>query len=104
MGGRSKSGKRSLVERVLLAFEIGIRDSGVGTVICAYNRVNGVYSCENDYLLNQVLKKDWGFPGWVMSDWGATHSTVNAALAGLDQEFYENKYFSAPLKQAVEKG
>ena len=96
--------KRSMREIDLLAFEIAIKDSGVGTVMCAYNRVNDVYSCENDYLLNEVLKKDWGFKGWVMSDWGATHSTVKAANAGLDQEFFLNQYFSAPLKEAVEKG
>lgn len=104
MGVSSNLDKRSMRELDLLAFEIGIRDSGVGTVMCAYNRVNEVYSCENDYLLNQVLKKDWGFQGWVMSDWGATHSTVKAASAGLDQEFYENVFFSAPLKKAVESG
>ncbi|MGA3088115.1 MAG: glycoside hydrolase family 3 C-terminal domain-containing protein [Terriglobales bacterium] len=104
MGVSSNLDKRSLRELDLLAFEIGIRDSGVGSVMCAYNRVNGVYSCENDYLLNEVLKKDWGFKGWVMSDWGATHSTVQAALAGLDQEFFENKYFAAPLEKAVESG
>ncbi len=104
MGVSSNLDQRSMRELDLLAFEIGIKDSGVGTVMCAYNRVNGVYSCENDYLLNQVLKKDWGFQGWVMSDWGATHSTVKAATAGLDQEFFQNKYFSAPLKIAVENG
>ncbi len=96
--------KRSMREIDLLGFEIAIKDSDVGTVMCAYNRVNDVYSCENDYLLNEVLKKDWGFKGWVMSDWGATHSTVKAANAGLDQEFFLNQYFSAPLKEAVEKG
>lgn len=104
MGVSSNLDERSMRELDLLAFEIGIKDSGVGTVMCAYNRVNGVYSCENDYLLNQVLKKDWGFQGWVMSDWGATHSTVKAAAAGLDQEFFENKYFSAPLKKGVQDG
>lgn len=96
--------KRSMREIDLLAFEIAVKDSGVGTVMCAYNRINDVYSCENDYLLNEVLKRDWGFKGWVMSDWGATHSTVQAANAGLDQEFFLNQYFSAPLKEAVEKG
>ena len=69
-GVSSNLDKRSMRELDLLAFEIGIKDSGVGTVMCSYNRVNEVYACENDYLLNQVLKKDWGFPGWVMSDWG----------------------------------
>ena len=54
--------------------------------MCAYNQVNGVYACENDWLLNDVLKGDWGYAGFVMSDWGAVHSTVRSALAGLDQE------------------
>jgi len=100
----SNMDKRSMRETDLLAFEIGIKESGAGAVMCAYNRVNDVYSCENSYLLNDVLKNDWGFKGWVMSDWGATHSTVQAALAGLDQEFFENKYFAAALKTAVERG
>lgn len=97
--------KRSMRETDLLAFEIGIKESDVGVVMCAYNRVNGIYSCQNSYLLNDVLKNDWGFKGWVMSDWGATHSTVDAALSGLDQEVSErNKYFSNALKAAVEDG
>ena len=73
-------------ESDLLAFEIGIERGRPGSVMCAHNQVNGVYSCENDWLLNQVLKRDWGYPGFVMSDWGAVHSTVRSALAGLDQE------------------
>lgn len=95
--------RRAMRESDLLAFEIGIKDSGVGAVMCSYNRVNGVYACQNSYLLNDVLKLDWGFQGWVMSDWGATHSTVPSALSGLDQEFFANRYFSAPLKAAVEQ-
>ena len=95
---------RSLRETDLLAFEIGIKDSGVGAVMCSYNRVNGVFACENSYLLNDVLKNDWGFQGWVMSDWGGTHSTVNAALSGLDQEFFASKYFAGALKEAVNSG
>ncbi len=70
----------------LLAFEIAIRDSDVQSVMCAYNLVNGVWSCEHPWLLNTVLKGEWGFRGFVMSDWYATHSSVKAALAGLDQE------------------
>lgn len=70
----------------LLAFEIAIEHGRPGAVMCAYNQVNGAYSCENDWLLNKVLKGDWGYRGFVMSDWGAVHSTANAALAGLDQE------------------
>jgi beta-glucosidase len=96
--------RRSLRESDLLAFEIAIKDSNAGVVMCSYNRVNGDYSCENDYLLNQVLKKDWGFKGWVMSDWGATHSTVKAARNGLDQEMPDGTYFADKLKTAIEKG
>ncbi len=95
--------KRALQETDLLAFQIAIEQSGVGTVMCAYNRLNSVYTCENDYVIDQVLKKAWGFTGWVMSDWGATHSTVDSALAGLDQEMPGGTYFGDPLKTAVEE-
>jgi beta-glucosidase len=99
-GVSSNLDKRSMREEDLLAFEIAIARSHVGTVMCSYNRVNEVYACENDYLLTDVLKRDWGFQGWVMSDWGAMRSTVAATLAGLDQEF-GSEYLSAPLKTAV---
>ena len=62
------------------------RERQPGSVMCAYNRVNGDFACENAWLLNDVLKHDFGFRGYVMSDWGAVHSTVKAALNGLDQE------------------
>ena len=92
----------------LLAFQIANEEGKPGSVMCSYNRVNGVYACENSYLLNEVLKKDWGFKGWVMSDWGATHSTIPAANAGLDQQsgfpFDLSDYFGAPLKEAVQNG
>ena len=92
----------------LLAFEMAIGLSQPGAVMCAYNRVNGVYSCENPWLLDEVLKKDWGYKGFVMSDWGATHSTIPAANAGLDQEsgfpFDASPYFADALKEAVEDG
>ena len=96
--------ERTLREIDLLPFEIAVKESGVGSVMCAYNKVNGIYACENSRLLNDILKSEWGFKGWVMSDWGATHSTAQAANAGLDQEFYEERYFAGPLKRAVEKG
>lgn len=59
-------------------------DAGVGAVMCGYNVVNGSHDCENDYILNTVLKGEMGFRGLVMSDWGATHSTVESANGGLD--------------------
>jgi beta-glucosidase len=96
--------KRSMRETDLLAFEIAIKDSDVGTVMCAYNKLNGEYACENPYLLTDVLKKAWGYKGWIMSDWGGTHSTTKAVLAGHDQEQPDQTYFGVPLKAAVEKG
>jgi beta-glucosidase len=92
----------------LLALQIAKEDGNPGSVMCAYNRVNGVYGCESSYLLTEVLKKDWGFKGWVMSDWGAVHSTIPAANAGLDQQsgmpFDQADYFGPPLKEAVLNG
>ncbi|KQV90230.1 beta-glucosidase [Massilia sp. Root351] len=92
----------------LLALQIAYEEGNPGSVMCAYNRINGEYGCENNYLLNEVLKKDWGFKGWVMSDWGAVHSTIPAANAGLDQQsgmpFDLADYFGPPLKEAVLNG
>src|SRR5580700_560993 len=96
--------ERAMRESDLLAFEIGIKKGEPGMVMCAYNKVNGDYSCENDYLLNQTLKRDWGFKGWVLSDWGGTHSTQKAALAGLDQGQPGSTYFGQALQQAVQGG
>ena len=91
-----------------MAFQIALKDGNPGSVMCSYNKVNGVYSCENDYLLNKVLKGDWGFEGYVMSDWGGTHSTVPAVNNGLDQEsaygFDKAFYFGPALKEAVDNG
>jgi beta-glucosidase len=76
----------ALRESDLLAFEIAIELGQPASVMGPYNKINGEFGCESDELLNGVLKRDWGFRGWVMSDWGATHSTEKATLAGLDQE------------------
>jgi len=94
--------KRALRETDLLAFEIGVKQGKPGMVMCSYNLINGDWGCENDYTLNRVLKQEWGFSGWVISDWFGTHSTVKAALAGLDQEQPDGHYFSAELKNAVD--
>ncbi len=94
--------KRAMRESDLLAFQIGIRDAQPAAVMCSYNRVNSDYACENDYLLNEVLKRDWKFPGFVLSDWGGTHSTVKASHAGLDNEEPMDEFFGPKLKQAVE--
>ena len=97
--------KKAMRESDLLAFEVSIGIAEPSAVMCSYNLVEGDHVCENDYLLNEVLKKDFKFKGWVVSDWGATHSTVKSALNGLDQEMPgDENYFNAPLKKAVEDG
>jgi beta-glucosidase len=96
--------KRAMRESDLLAFEIGIDIANPGAVMCSYNAVNGDYACENKYLLTDVLKKDWNYKGFVVSDWGATHSDVKASAAGLDNEEPEDLYFGEKLKEAVKAG
>jgi len=97
-------GKRAMRESDLLAFEIGVGIADPGAVMCSYNAVNGDFACENKYLLTDVLKKDWAFKGFVVSDWGGTHSTVKASAAGLDNEEPLDEFFGAKLKEAVEAG
>jgi beta-glucosidase len=92
-------------ESDFLAFELAIERGKPGAVMCSYNRVNGPYACDSDPLLNGVLKSDWHYPGWVMSDWGAVPSTTSA-LHGLDQESGEQLdqqvYFGDPLRKFAE--
>ena len=96
--------KRAARESDLLAFEIGILESDVAGVMCSYNRMDGDYACENKYLLNDVLKKDWNFKGFVLSDWGAAHSVAKASAAGLDHEQPGWIFYGDDLKKAVEAG
>jgi beta-glucosidase len=96
--------KRAMRESDLLAFEIGLRESNAAAVMCSYNRVNGDYACENKYLLTDVLKKDWNFKGFVVSDWQATHSAARASAAGLDHEEPGEIFYGDTMKKAVESG
>jgi beta-glucosidase len=96
--------KRALRESDLLAFQIAISISEPAGVMCSYNKFEGDYACENDYLLNEVLKREFAFKGWVLSDWDATHSTVKAAKNGMDMEQPEDQYFGTALKRAVQSG
>ena len=97
-------GERAARETDLLAFEIGVTKGHPAAVMCSYNRVNGDFACENKFLLNDVLKKDWKFPGFVLSDWGGTHSDAKASAAGLDNEEPGNVFFDARFKAAVQAG
>ncbi len=106
--------ERAMRESDLLAFELAIEDGHPASVMCGYNKINHVYDCSNSHLLNDVLKHDWKFPGWVMTDWGADHG-VNDALDGTDQVSgidvgsgfsigSMSSSFGAPLTQALANG
>src|SRR6201986_4897028 len=96
--------KRAMQQSDLLAFHIAVSIANPGAVMCSSNRINGDFGCENPYTLNDVLKKDWGFKGFVISDWAGTHSTEKASAAGLDQEQPMADFFGPKLKEAVEAG
>ncbi|WP_174278336.1 beta-glucosidase family protein [Sphingomonas bacterium] len=104
----ARIGEAALRMSDLLAFELAIEGGHPGSVMCAYNKVGGDWACENRHLLTDVLKHDWNYPGWVMSDWGAVHSTAKAANAGLDQEsgqeLDDHIWFDDALKTDVEAG
>lgn len=98
--------ERTLREIYLPAFEAAVVEGKAGTVMASYNKINGVAGTEHRELLTNILKNNWGFEGYVISDFLATHSTVEALLAGLDYELTLpfQRYFGEPLKQAVLNG
>lgn len=101
--------ERALREIYLPAFEAGVKEGGALAVMGAYNKFRGQHCCENDYLLNQILKKEWGFRGAVISDWGGTHDTREAALNGLDLQMglhppYDECYLGRPFRDGILKG
>ena len=96
--------RRAAHETDLLAFEIGVTEGKPAAVMCSYNRVNVDFACENKWLLTDVLKKGWDFKGFVLSDWGGTHSTEKASAAGLDNEEPGRFFFDEKYKAAVTAG
>jgi beta-glucosidase len=102
----SDADQRTIREIYTPAFEAAVKDGHVGSVMCSYNRINSVYACENGPMLTGILKTDWGFDGFVVSDWGGTHSTVDSAINGLDMEMdlAPGKYFGDALKTAISDG
>lgn len=101
----SKVSDRALREIYLPAFETAVKKGKVKTVMCSYNLINGVYSCENVWLLTDVLRKEWGFDGFVMTDWGAMNERVAALKAGLDLEMPSSHGVNdEKLVQAVRDG
>jgi beta-glucosidase len=96
--------ERTLQEIYTPAFEAAVKDGQVGSVMGAFHKVNGIYSCEHRHLLTDILKQQLGFQGWVMSDYEAAHSTVEAANAGLDQEMPNGIFFGDRLMEAIQMG
>jgi beta-glucosidase len=101
----SDADERSMREIYFPSFEKAVKEAGVGAVMCSYNKVNGTYASENRWLLTEILKKEWGFNGPVISDWFAVHSMVPAANTGLDLEMPgPARYFGDKLIEAVKRG
>ncbi|MFE0580122.1 glycoside hydrolase family 3 C-terminal domain-containing protein [Streptomyces sp. NPDC058874] len=96
-------GEQPLHETELRGFEAAVA-AGAGAVMGAHNKVDGVHACESRPLLDELLRSSWGFDGWVVSDWGAAHSTVAAIRAGLDMEMPGGTHFGGPLREAVRGG
>ncbi|WP_344065974.1 beta-glucosidase [Microbacterium pumilum] len=90
IGGNAVVDERTLQEIYTRPFAMGVEDGHAGSAMCSFNKINGIYACENDELLNTILKEQLDFQGWVMSDYGATHSTGPAINGGLDQEMPGN--------------
>jgi len=93
----SEVDERTLQEIYFPAFKAAVQQGGVGCVMTSYNLLNGVHCAENDYLMNQVLKKDWGFNGFVMSDWAAVHNGLLAVNGGLDLEMPRATYMNRAM-------
>jgi beta-glucosidase len=97
-------GLRTLHEIYMPGFKSAVEEAHADSVMCAYPRVNGAFNCENAPLMEKMLKDEWHFSGFVMSDFGAVHSTVASIMAGLDLEMPAGRYFSSALEQAVKDG
>ena len=96
--------ERVIREIYLKPFEAAVKEAGAMGVMPAYNKVNGDYCSENEHLLNEILRGEWGFKGMTVSDWGATHSTMGAALHGLDVQMTGDNYLGPPLIDSIAAG
>jgi beta-glucosidase len=95
---------RALQELYLPAFQAATQQGAASSVMCSYSTINGTYACQNPYLLNTVLRNQFGFQGYVTSDWGATHATAESANAGMDMEMGNRNYYGTPLTTALSNG
>ncbi len=95
---------RTLNEIYFPAFQAAVQRANSASAMCSYSTINGDFACQSPFLMNDVLKQEWGFPGFVTSDYAALHDTMGGALSGLDQEQPFNTFFGAPLETAIENG
>lgn len=99
-----KVDERALHEIYFPAFKAAVQEADAWSMMTAYNKLNGDWTAESHYLLTEVLRNDWGFSGFTVSDWGGTHSTVGTANAGLDLEMPEGRFMGKDLLLAVKSG
>lgn len=105
MSCSSELSERTLREIYLAGFEIAIKEAQPKTVMCSYNKINGVYASENSYLMTDILRKEWNFEGYVMTDWGAIADRVKGLVAGVDLEMpASGGYNDAKIVKAVREG
>ncbi|NJK95910.1 MAG: hypothetical protein HC905_14245 [Bacteroidales bacterium] len=97
-------GERAMREIYLPPFRASVEEADAYGIMPAYNKVNGRWCSENDILLNQILRKEWGFAGFTISDWGGTHSTVDAINGGLNVEMPTKKFLGLALLDSVKAG
>ena len=95
---------RAMHEIYLRPFEMAVREADAWGVMAAYNKVNGRWCSENEMLLNTILRKQWGFPGMVISDWGGVHSTVDAVVSGMNVEMPGARFMGTALLDSVRAG
>ncbi len=98
----SEVDERTLREIYLPHFEMAVKEAQPWTVMCSYNRINGIYASENEYLLKTILKDEWGFDGAVVSDWGAVHNSIDSVRNGLDLEMPGPQKYFRLLNEAVD--
>ncbi|MEN8249328.1 MAG: glycoside hydrolase family 3 protein, partial [Bacteroidota bacterium] len=96
--------ERALREIYFPAYKAAVQEADTWTIMAAYNQFRGTYACENKYLLQDVLKDEWGFTGVAVSDWGGARSTVPMANSGLDLEMPNGKYYGEKLLKAINDG
>ena len=105
MSNSSEADERTLREIYFPAFETAVKKAQPYTFMCSYNQINGTFASENKWLLTDVLRSDWGFKGYVMSDWGAVNDRVKGLEAGLDLEMpSSNGVNDSLIVQAVKDG